>query len=235
MELQLSLDTWIVSDSHFGHRNIGRYCERPDNHFDLMRDLWLDRVAPSDQVLHLGDLAVYCSEDEARFWCEDLPGRKSLLLGNHDKFGKPFYLKELGFTVLDRPLVLWHDLLERRDPQTASLSGRKAKAGREKRKRTPYLYWHSPRDGKRILFSHYPDSERLDWSINVHGHVHNDSRPYRQLPERDYRNVSVEVVGYGPVRLEDVLYGDAYAGKLGGAGVWRDASPEPETARRKSR
>ena len=28
--------TWVVSDTHFGHRNIVGFCHRPENHEDIM-------------------------------------------------------------------------------------------------------------------------------------------------------------------------------------------------------
>lgn len=212
--LDLSLDSWVTADSHFGHRRIGDYCDRPDDHFALMRRLWLERVKDDDVVLHLGDLVVYPKPWQIEEYLEGLPGRKYLLLGNHDKLKKPAY-KELGFTVLDRPHVQWQEVVDHRG----------------RRHKNPCLYWHSPVDGKRVLFSHYPDPVRLDWTVNVHGHIHNDRRSYDSLPERDYRNVSVEVVDYAPQRLRDVLHGNAYAGKLSGRDAWREIAPEPEARR----
>jgi calcineurin-like phosphoesterase family protein len=213
--MELTLDTWITSDQHWAHRNIRAYCDRPDNHFEIMRRLWLERVQPEDTVLHLGDLVVYPKQEDIEYWIEGLTGKKYLLRGNHDKLNPRVY-KEMGFTVLAPPAIRWQETVDHR--------------GRHLR--TPYLYWHSPQDGKRILFSHYPDRERLDWAVNIHGHIHNDPRAYQELPERDYRNVSVEVVDYAPQRLRDVLYGDAYAGRLGGRDTWREITPAREAQRR---
>ncbi len=56
-------------------------------------------------------------------------------------------------------------------------------------------------NGQRILFSHHPDEHRIDqWDINIHGHIHN--HPPRGV---EYINVSVEVIGYRPIRLQEVL------------------------------
>jgi calcineurin-like phosphoesterase family protein len=51
-------DTWIISDTHFYHENIGRYCSRPENWQELIIKNWNDQVAPGDTVLHLGDFAL---------------------------------------------------------------------------------------------------------------------------------------------------------------------------------
>lgn len=213
MSFELTLDSWVTADSHFAHKNIQRYCDRPEDHFALMRRLWREQVQEDDIVLHLGDLVVY-PKGEAWRYLDGLPGQKYLLLGNHDKEQRSFYAK-WGFTVLDRPEIHWQEVVDHRG----------------RRHQNPCLYWHSPTDGKRILFTHYPDPARLDWSVNVHGHIHNDRRAYDSLPERDYRNVGVEVVDFAPQRLRDVLYGDAYAGKLSGRDTWRDVDPALEAAR----
>ncbi len=55
----IDLDTWIISDTHFGHKNIIKYCDRPLNHNELMIEQWGDLIKWQDNVLHLGDLAVW--------------------------------------------------------------------------------------------------------------------------------------------------------------------------------
>lgn len=198
VEMDITLDTWITSDQHWGHKRIAEYTNRPADHFELMRERWLEQVSPGDTVLHLGDLAVYADAETLRPYLRDLPGDKFLLFGNHDKMAPDFYSK-FGFTVLGGKGVDRREFVDHRG----------------RRKQMPCIYWHSPRDGKRILLSHYPDSDKHDWSVNIHGHIHNDSRAHDALPEHDYRNVSVEILDFGLARLEDVLYGDAYVGRLG--------------------
>jgi calcineurin-like phosphoesterase family protein len=68
--------------------------------------------------------------------------------------------------------------------------------------RNPIL-WHRPDNGKVICFSHEP-CDLGGWSINVHGHIH--ANPYYDPSSFDVRrNVCVEVTGYAPLRLRDVL------------------------------
>lgn len=65
-----------------------------------------------------------------------------------------------------------------------------------------------------VRFSHEPDTHHLDWDINIHGHIHGNPY-YSSTPNFDYRNISVEVTDYAPVRLKDVLNGTAGAMKIG--------------------
>lgn len=63
---------------------------------------------------------------------------------------------------------------------------------------------------KLIVFSHYPlaDGRWGNTQTNIHGHIHNNGWPANLLL-RDRRNVSVEVIDYRPVRLGQVLRGQA--------------------------
>ena len=62
-------------------------------------------------------------------------------------------------------------------------------------------------DDKMILFTHYPEKERFDWDINIHGHIH-DRRRRLEYDGRLYINVSVEVMKYTPVQLKYILSGE---------------------------
>jgi calcineurin-like phosphoesterase family protein len=169
----IKLDTWIISDTHFRHKNIVRYCNRPANHDEIMTKAWQDLVKPADMILHLGDVATWYGDTEgAANILSSIPGQKYLILGNHDKLGTSWYTA-LGFTII-----------------------------------SPFVQKVS--DFK-VLFSHYPETEKLNWDINIHGHIHNNGYPPNASPKKDYRNVSVEVMSYQPVRLSDILYHGKYA------------------------
>ncbi len=78
---------WFTSDTHFGHENIIRYCNRPfrnaeEMNAELIRR-WRETVPEDGIVFHLGDFA----HGDGRLWNDILsvlPGRKYLILGNHD-------------------------------------------------------------------------------------------------------------------------------------------------------
>ena len=59
---------------------------------------------------------------------------------------------------------------------------------------------------RKILFTHYPeDNYHIDWDINIHGHIHNNSYVTLEDKGRLYINVSVEVMDYTPTKLRDIL------------------------------
>ena len=103
-EQPLQFPFWIISDTHFGHRNIIKYCGRPQDHERLMRDHWRETIAPRDVVLHLGDFALDSAYNIERR-AKSLPGKKFLLKGNHDRHSKGFYEKA-GFTFLKHGFVM---------------------------------------------------------------------------------------------------------------------------------
>src|ERR1044072_3822786 len=49
-------NTWVVSDTHFGHENIVGYCARPLDHDQVILEQWRAHVPDDATVLHLGDL-----------------------------------------------------------------------------------------------------------------------------------------------------------------------------------
>lgn len=84
----MARNIWLISDTHFNHENIIRYCNRPFSNAkemnECIRDNWNETVKPGDIVYHLGDVFMgNFEEDIERFLCS-LHGRKRLLLGNHD-------------------------------------------------------------------------------------------------------------------------------------------------------
>ena len=180
----LEFDPFIVSDTHFGHKNIIKYCNRPMDHESRMIKAWNSAVGEDDYVLHLGDVAVWYGPNED-YWLsvagETLPGKKFLIRGNHDKRFDKVY-KRVGFNMIPEFIA--------------------------------------EIDGRRILFSHYPDVDRLgQWDINIHGHIHNSGYPEVINKNRDYRNVSMEVMDYSPVRFSEILHGKRYESSRT-AGTW---------------
>lgn len=79
---------FFTSDTHFGHGNIIKYCNRPFvDKVEMDRVLienWNAVVGPQDRIYHLGDFA-FLKQDQMRDVLKKLNGEKILIRGNHDK------------------------------------------------------------------------------------------------------------------------------------------------------
>ena len=106
-QIVITPDTWIISDTHFFHENIGRYCNRPENWQELIIKNWNDLVSQDETILHLGDFALgKKSNFEALIGI--LNGRLSLIQGNHDRLSQTF-CETYGVTLIKNAL---HIILE---------------------------------------------------------------------------------------------------------------------------
>ena len=94
---------YFISDIHFGHKNVIRFCDRPFKTVIEMNDTivenWNNIVTDADRVFVLGDVFL-CPLHEAKFYIEQLNGYKILVKGNHD-FGEKRML-EAGFDEFHR-------------------------------------------------------------------------------------------------------------------------------------
>ena len=100
---------WFISDTHFGHGNIIRYCNRPFQTVEEMNKemihRWNEKVDANDVVWHLGDFAL-CKKSEIERLLLQLHGKIRLIKGNHDTRSNKVY-RELGFAeVYDHPIIL---------------------------------------------------------------------------------------------------------------------------------
>ena len=119
---------WFTADPHFGHGRILELAHRPFRNVDEMNRAILDRahavVGTDDELWVLGDLALGTIAESLQV-AGRLPGRKTLILGNHDR---PFLerarerrarfraaYEAAGFRVLDDLVVegciAGHDVL----------------------------------------------------------------------------------------------------------------------------
>lgn len=98
---------FIISDTHFGHNNIIKYCNRPANHDDIMLNNWYNTITRDSIILHLGDFWFPKQLPFALFQkLSKLPGRKYLIKGNHDK--DPDAIRRAGFNVINTSVKIFH-------------------------------------------------------------------------------------------------------------------------------
>lgn len=90
---------WYTSDTHFGHKAVIQYCDRPFSSVEEMDAEMIRRwnaiVDDGDTIFHLGDFA-FCGAVRTAEILSQLKGQKILVRGNHDHW-KPVKYKRLGF------------------------------------------------------------------------------------------------------------------------------------------
>lgn len=100
---------WFISDTHFNHENIIKYCNRPfDNVGDMNKYIiqqWNNVVNKDDVVYHLGDFVLQSDKETVSDLVSKLNGNIILLIGNHDRFGKQKLL-DCGFIEVHKTLVI---------------------------------------------------------------------------------------------------------------------------------
>lgn len=205
----LEQDPFILSDTHFFHDRAFNEFEPVRKSFASSREEFDERMIEvlqrSTPLLHLGDVTIdsrnpKVSEDRIRWAGDRLRGiQKILLVGNHDREGIDLYRKT-GWHVVScgidlttphptryedaPPFILW------------TVGGRRVFFSHEPvlngRERTPY--------DPEIVVSLGEWFDRLGADLNVHGHIHS-----AVIPSPLFVNVSVEVLGFAPARVSQIV------------------------------
>jgi calcineurin-like phosphoesterase family protein len=92
-------NVWLISDTHFGHKNIINFTTRSGEKMrpwdsieemdEAMIENWNRVVSVGDKVYHLGDVTM---NSKSLDLLERLKGKKVLIKGNHDTQKLKFYL-----------------------------------------------------------------------------------------------------------------------------------------------
>ena len=179
--------TWIISDTHFGHKNIVKFQQRPETHDVIMLDNWIRLVGEEHRILHLGDVFLG-KQGNPRRWARiisRLPGRKYLIPGNHDGHGRQLY-EAAGFTIL-RPFI------------------HRGVAFTHRPVGPTFPAWYDEWD---LRFYDGDSAWDEGWTVNVHGHTHNNGHrdgEDERAPGKRYVNACVERTGLAPVQLGTLL------------------------------
>lgn len=172
---------FFISDTHFGHANIIKHCNRPFASVDEMDEVlinnWTDTVKSKDEIYILGDFTLRSANDAHKYLTR-LNGRKYFIMGNHDRF-----LRKKGFDSYI------NDFEWIKDYEMLYIDGK------------CFVLFHYP-----ILeWANYHRG-----SLHLHGHVHNRPVPF-ELPNNIKRlayNVGVDVNNFRPVSITEILKGE---------------------------
>ena len=172
-------DIWLISDTHFCHKNILKFVDKNGEFFrgnrfsfveemnDCMYDNWNETIKSSDEVYHLGDLVMGKDENFVKKF-KSLNGKKRINVGNHDN------IKWIVKEDLFKDVLMWRTMREHN-----------------------LLLTHVPIDKSGLR--RYEDNGENKLYINVHGHIHQNLSP-----SKHHRCVCVEWTDYKPIHIEEV-------------------------------
>lgn len=179
------MSNFYISDTHFGHFNIIKHCNRPFSTAEEMDNTiiqnWNKVVSDNDTVYILGDLAFSKGAKEPAEYLRQLNGKKIMIVGNHDydiSKNRSKYLKNNLFSGI-------YDYLEISDS-----------LGKEM---------------KKVILSHYPMAEWNGFfrgSIHLYGHVHNNKQnmSYEIMKKiNNAYNVGADILDFTPRTLSEVI------------------------------
>lgn len=110
---------WFIADSHFFHKNVIDYCNRPFLSIEEMNSTliynWNKIVKNNDRVFMLGDFAL-CGKDKIIEIGNQLKGRKILILGNHEGASLKTYY-EAGFEMVYKYPIYFNNWILSHMPQ----------------------------------------------------------------------------------------------------------------------
>lgn len=102
---------WFIADSHFFHKKVIEYCNRPFSNVEEMNNIiisnWNKVVKRDDRVFMLGDFAL-CGKDKIIEIGQKLNGRKVLIMGNHEGASLSTYYNA-GFEMVSKFPIIFQD------------------------------------------------------------------------------------------------------------------------------
>jgi len=169
---------FFTSDTHFFHRSVISFCDRPYKNVEEMNyaliENWNKVVGVDDIVFHLGDIALGGSNKKVSQVLNKLNGKIYLVTGNHDyKILRTRYIRNRFEDISDLCVIKVTDL--------------------------DALY-----GVQKLVLSHYP---MCSWeakergSIQLFGHTHGSFKNHHN----NQIEVGVDVQNYQPVSYNDVM------------------------------
>lgn len=136
---------YLISDTHFNHKNIIDYEDRPFKDVEEMNKVlienWNNTISKHDKVYHLGDFG-WGNKEEIKRLVSQLSGYITLIKGNHDGHSNNWY-NDAGFNdVIEGGMVLEEFILLSHKPLYVN-------------KHMPYINIHGHLHGNSMSGSQY--------------------------------------------------------------------------------
>lgn len=175
---------YYISDTHFGHKNVIRYDNRP---FESVEEMdksmihrWNETVGRHDVVYMLGDISWY-KDDKTIAILQSLNGHKVLIKGNHDyvstKLAKCFD-KICDYAEVNdngEKLILSH---------------------------YPIPFWNGQHRNTIHLYGHVHNSHQYNYCMSIEKEL----RQLQDIPMRMFNvGCMIEYMDYTPRTLEEIL------------------------------
>ena len=168
------MSVFVISDTHFGHKNIIGYCDRPfdDVHHmnKMLTQWWNEVVSDEDIVIFVGDFCMGNGSHLGKY-LPYLNGTKICVKGNHDPSTEK--LLAGGFAFVCESMVYNH-------------------------KGSLYFFSHHPIEPEKARLDIL---DNIGARAHIHGHLHN-SKPL--VSGRRALNVSCENTNYRPMLLDEL-------------------------------
>lgn len=180
---------FFTSDTHFNHKNIIDYCNRPFSSVEEMNEKlienWNKTVKENDYVFHLGDF-IMGDRNHLPYIVKKLNGFINLVPGNHDTKQSLKWFKEHNKHKLFDKNIIW-----RKNDYSFELT------------HNPYRAYQ---DHDYVLCGHI----HTNWKVKKCGetietyasHAHSDKE---FVTKKLFLNVGVDVWNYTPVSCEEII------------------------------
>lgn len=186
---------FFISDTHFGHANIIRFCDRPFGSVEEMNETlihnWNNVVGEDDTVYHLGDVAL-------GKWAEwdgilsQLNGYKVLVVGNHERIFKKESEKNQRRFATEYPK--WFEEIHHNIENFELANGTKVHLS------------HFPYDGDSHDGDRFTDVRLTDRSVPlIHGHTHLNQIISHSRAGTLQIHVGADAFDYTPVSEDQII------------------------------
>lgn len=170
------MSIFFTADTHFCHKNIIKYEDRPFNSVEEMNEImiqkWNAKVKPIDSIYILGDF-IFSDGITANQLVKRLNGKKYLIKGNHDSF-----LKDKSFDRSQLEWIKYYYMLRDNNIKYALFH-------------YPIAVWDCKHYGSIHLYGHV--------------HSNKDSHHPLLINLVNAFNVGVDVNNYEPVNISEIL------------------------------